>query len=95
VILVDSPRWERADGMRFAHVVSDASSDELHAFAARLRTLRPLRFHRDHYDVPETWWQYVVDAGAQVVTTRELVTRLRAAGLRATSAGNAPPRRDG
>jgi hypothetical protein len=81
VILVDRPRWP-AHGHRFAHLVSDTSFDELHAFVVALAIDRPLRFHRDHYDVPEFLWQPVVDAGARVVTARELVERLRAAGLR-------------
>jgi hypothetical protein len=81
--------------MRFAHVVSDTSFEELHAFAATLTLPRPLRFHRDHYDVPEPFWDQVVERGAQIVTTREIVRRMRAAGLRITSAGSAPPRRDG
>jgi hypothetical protein len=83
VILVDTPRWP-AHGTRFAHLASDVSFDELHAFATRVSTSlpRPLRFHRDHYDVAEQHWPVVVDAGANVVTTHELVRRLRAAGLR-------------
>ena len=97
-ILLDHPRWP-AHGTRFAHLASDTSVEELHAFAAALtRTLpRPLRFHRDHYDVPERAWSACVDAGALVVTTHELVRRLRAAGLRvrATSAGTGPRRRAG
>ena len=78
-VLVDHPRWDRA-GTRYAHLVSDRSRRELHEFVAELEY--PLRFHADHYDVPATWWPKVVAAGATVVTTRELVRRLRAAGLR-------------
>jgi hypothetical protein len=83
VILVDRPRWP-AHGTRFAHLASDHSLDELHEFAGRVSPLlaRPLRFHRDHYDIAEQWWQLVVDSGAHVVSTHELVRRLRAAGLR-------------
>jgi hypothetical protein len=83
VILVDRPHWP-AHGTRFAHLVSDVSLDELHVFAASLAAELPrrLRFHRDHYDVAEQWWPVVVDAGAEVVSTHELVRRLRAAGLR-------------
>ena len=95
-ILVDRPRWP-AHGTRFAHLVSDTSFEELHAFEAALALPRRLRFHNDHYDVPERWWQKALDAGAQVVSTHELVRRIRAAGLRArpTSAGTAPRRRAG
>ena len=83
MILVDRPRWP-AHGTRFAHLASDASLEELHEFAHRVSASlpRPLRFHRDHYDVAEQWWQLVVDAGADVVSTHELVRRLNAAGLR-------------
>jgi hypothetical protein len=94
-ILIDEPRWRRADGVRFAHLVSDTSFEELHAFAAALPLLRPQRFHRDHYDVPAVCWQETVDAGARVVPTREIVRRLLAAGLRATSARSARLRRGG
>jgi hypothetical protein len=82
VILIDHPRWP-AHGRRFAHLVSDSSFDELHAFAAQFSFERPLKFHRDHYDIPEFAWQKVVDAGAEVVGVKELVQRLRKAGLRA------------
>ena len=94
MILVDRPRWP-AHGTRFAHLVSDASFDELHAFADALSLPRRLRFHHDHYDVPERFWELAVAAGAEVVSTHELVRRIRAAGLRArpTSAGTAPRRR--
>ena len=85
-ILIDQPRW-RAHDTRFAHLVSDTSFGELHAFVTALSLARPLRFHRDHYDVPAVFWQDAVDAGARVVPTREIVRKLRAAGLRATSAG--------
>ena len=82
-ILIDAPRWPRErDGQRFAHLASDASRAELDAFVAALDLPRPLRFHADHYDVPAAWWDAVVEHGACAVTTRELVRRLRAAGLR-------------
>ncbi len=81
-ILVDRPVWAHAGGHRFAHLVSDASRAELEAFVARLVLTRPLRFHGDHYDVPAGAWESVVAAGAVVVPTRDLVRRLRAAGLR-------------
>jgi hypothetical protein len=84
VILVDRAIWA-AHGTEFAHLVSDESLAELHAFATAIDGLpRPLKFHRDHYDVPAQFWDQVVARGATVVSTRELVRRLRAAGLRAT-----------
>jgi hypothetical protein len=88
-ILIDEPRWRRSDDARFAHLVSDTSLGELHAFVSALTLGRPLRFHRDHYDVPAVCWAQTVDAGARVVSTREIIRRLRAAGLRATSARSA------
>ena len=80
MILVDRPVWS-AHGRRFAHLVSDESHEELHRFAARLG-LPDRAFHRDHYDLPDVWWNRAVAAGAQPVDPRELVRRLRAAGLR-------------
>jgi hypothetical protein len=71
-ILIDQPRWP-AHGTLYAHLVSDASLDELHAFVGDRR----LRFHRDHYDVPRAMWDEIVAAGAHVVTTKEIVRRAR------------------
>jgi hypothetical protein len=65
----------------WSHLASDTSYDELHAFARELGI--PERgFDRDHYDVPAEWYDQVVALGAQPVTTRELIARLHAAGLR-------------
>lgn len=80
MILVDRAIWP-AHGRRFAHLVSDTSHDELHAFAAALG-LPARAFHRDHYDLPDDWWDRAVAAGATPVDPRELVRRLKAAGLR-------------
>lgn len=80
MILVDDPIWP-AHGRRFAHLVSDSSYEELHRFAARLG-LPDRAFHRDHYDLPDAWWQRAVDAGAVPVSSRVLVRRLRDSGLR-------------
>jgi hypothetical protein len=91
VILVDAPLWV-ARGRRWSHLVSDESFEELHAFA-RAVGLPPRAFHRDHYDVPEALLAQVRAAGAQEVASRELVRRLRAAGLR--RARPVPPGSDG
>jgi len=98
VILVDRPIWT-AHGRHFAHLVSDASIEELHGFAARLG-LPDRAFHRDHYDLPDVWWDRAVAAGAEPVDPRELVRRLKAAGLRRrrrppdpTDRSGAPPSR--
>jgi hypothetical protein len=79
-ILVDPPKWP-AHGRLWGHLVSDHSYDELHAFARRMGI--PERgFDADHYDLPAEYLPHAVAAGARLVTSAELVTRLRAAGLR-------------
>jgi Protein of unknown function (DUF4031) len=68
-------------GRLWAHLVSDESYDELHAFARRLGI--PVdAFQGDHYDVPTEARERAIALGASVVTAHELVTRLRASGLR-------------
>jgi Protein of unknown function (DUF4031) len=79
-LLVDAAIWERR-GRRFAHLVSDASYAELHAFAARLG-LPPRAFHNDHYDLPADHRDEAIALGAEPVDARQLVRRLRASGLR-------------
>jgi hypothetical protein len=64
-------------------VVSDESFEELHDFAQRMGIPRR-GFHGDHYDLPEEWYQDAVDRGAVPTPSRELVRRLRDAGLRMT-----------
>jgi len=79
-VLVDPPLWPR-HGRIWGHLVSDASLDELHAFAAAAGI--PERgFDRDHYDVPAERYDRLVALGAEFVGTRELIRRLRASGLR-------------
>lgn len=79
-ILVDQAIWPWR-GQRWAHLVSDENYDELHAFAQRLGIPRRA-FQGDHYDVPEWLRLEAIEAGAEPVDARELVRRLRAAGLR-------------
>ena len=79
-ILIDDAIWP-AHGRLWAHLVSDRSIDELHAFA--LANDVPTRaFDRDHYDVPEESIPRLLAAGAQHVGGKELVRRLIASGLR-------------
>ncbi|MCU1453825.1 MAG: hypothetical protein JWN46_1971 [Acidimicrobiales bacterium] len=85
MILIDRPIWS-AHGRRWAHMVSDADVDELHAFAS-LVGLPPRAFHGDHYDLPAEWWDQAVALGARVVDPRVLVRRLREAGLRRRPSG--------
>ena len=79
-ILIDPPQWWNHERW-WGHMVSDVSLAELHAFAQRLGI--PERgFDRDHYDIPEQLQQRAVEEGAVLVSSRELMERLRAAGLR-------------
>lgn len=82
-MLIDQAIWPAHDTV-WAHLVSDTSLDELHAFA-EAQAIPRRGFDLDHYDVPLERWQALVDAGAQPVTGRELVTRLRASGLRVSA----------
>ena len=79
-ILIDPPNWP-GHGRMWSHLVSDASLEELHAFARRLE-IPPRGFERDHYDVPERLYEAALAAGAEPVTSRVLLARLTAAGLR-------------
>jgi Protein of unknown function (DUF4031) len=83
-ILIDEPLWWWR-GQRWCHLVSDASLGELHEFADAVGIPRRV-FQGDHYDVPEEHRDAIVAAGAVEVTSRELLRRLRAAGLRVTPA---------
>jgi hypothetical protein len=80
MILVDPAVWPWR-GERWAHLISDRSLDELHAFAGEL-AVDPRLFGGDHYDVTAAWRLQAIDLGAVAVDSRELVRRLRAAGLR-------------
>ncbi len=83
-VLIDEPRWWFR-GRKWCHLVSDESYDELHAFVAALGIPRRA-FQGDHYDIPEEHRAAVVAAGAVEVESRELVRRLRGAGLRLSPA---------
>jgi len=83
-VLIDDPRWWWR-GRRWCHLVSDDSLDELHDFANGLGIPRRA-FQGDHYDIPEERRAEAVAAGAREVESRELVRRLRAAGLRLSPA---------
>jgi hypothetical protein len=85
VILVDEAVWPWR-GRRWAHLVSDTSYDELHAFAAELGVPRR-SFQGDHYDIPAEYRDAALALGAVPVGSRELVRRLVAAGLRRRKSG--------
>jgi hypothetical protein len=92
VILIDPPDAP-GHGRMWSHLASDESYDELHVFA-RLAGIPERGFDRDHYDVPAEWYEDVVALGAQPVSSRELVARLRAAGLRRRRARRSGPPSD-
>ena len=79
-MLIDPAMWPK-HGTLWGHLVSDTSLEELHAFAQRAGI--PARgFDRDHYDYPVDRHTELVALGAQPVSARELIVRLRASGLR-------------
>ncbi|MFH0243814.1 DUF4031 domain-containing protein [Streptomyces sp. HK10] len=86
-VYIDPPEWP-GHGMLWSHLVSDASYEELHAFAAALGCPRHA-FDRDHYDVPAHRYERAVRLGAVEVGGKELLRRLTEAGLRRRR----PPRR--
>lgn len=83
-VLIDEPRWH-LHGRTWSHLVSDHSLGELHSFAEAAGIPRR-GFHGDHYDVPEEYYETMVELGAVPTPSRELVRRLRAAGLRLSPA---------
>jgi hypothetical protein len=83
-LYVDDPVWPghgRAADRMWAHLVSDVSYAELHAFAELLGVPRH-GFDRDHYDIPESLVARAIDLGARRVRSREIAQRLRESGLR-------------
>lgn len=79
-LLIDPPNAP-GHGRMWSHLASDESFEELHRFARGLGI--PERgFDRDHYDIPAERYDSVVAAGAVPVSSRDLIARLRAAGLR-------------
>ena len=80
MIYIDEPTWP-GHGRLWSHLVSDVSYAELHAFAEQLGIPRRA-FERDHYDVVSDRFESALAAGARLVTSREIVARLNAAGLR-------------
>ncbi|WUH93012.1 DUF4031 domain-containing protein [Streptomyces sp. NBC_00433] len=89
-VYVDPATWP-GHGRLWSHLVSDTSYAELHAFAVRLGAPRRA-FERDHYDIPAEHYAEAVRLGAVPVPSRELVSRLTAAGLRRRK--HAPTRTD-
>lgn len=79
-LYIDPPAWP-AHGRLWSHLASDHSLEELHRFAAASGVPRR-GFDRDHYDVPAELYDGLVEAGATPVSSRVLVARVAAAGLR-------------
>lgn len=77
---MDECRWPW-QGRLWCHLVSDVSYDELHEFVGRLGVPRRA-FQGDHYDLDELRRAAAIALGAEPVPSRELLRRLRAAGLR-------------
>ena len=86
-ILVDAAIWPWRD-LRWAHLVSDESYDELHEFAVSIGKRR-VGFQGDHYDVETSERDAAIAAGAVAVDSRVLVRRIKAAQLR-LAPGNKP-----
>jgi Protein of unknown function (DUF4031) len=80
-VLIDPPVWPWR-GRRWSHLVSDVSYDELHTFVDAELGIPRRAFQGDHYDIPADLYDIAVAGGAQEVSCRELLSRLRAAGLR-------------
>ena len=79
-ILIDEARWW-FEGRKWCHMVSDVSYDELIRFATNLG-IPERAFQGDHFDIPQEYREQMIEAGAVEVESRELLRRLRGAGLR-------------
>lgn len=79
-VLIDAAIWPAHDTL-WSHLVSDSSLNELHEFA-RANKIPRRGFDLDHYDVPIGRYDELIAAGAEPVTIRQLVSRLKASGLR-------------
>ena len=88
MILVDPAIWPHR-GRQWAHLVSDESYEELHAFAEQLGIPRRA-FQGDHYDIPTELRDQAISIGALEVTSRELLRRLVDAGLRRRKGAELP-----
>ncbi|MGO1972442.1 MAG: DUF4031 domain-containing protein [Propionibacteriaceae bacterium] len=80
MIYIDPPTWP-GHGRLWSHLISDTAFEELHTFAASIGLPRRA-FERDHYDVIAERYTSAVAAGAQQVSSREIVRLLVDSGLR-------------
>jgi len=83
-ILIDDPLWWHRE-RRWCHMISDTSLGELIEFADEVGIPRR-GFEGDHYDIPEEYRDDMIAAGAIEVGSRELLHRLKGAGLRLSAA---------
>lgn len=76
MIYVDPLHLYTGKRILYAHMVSDVSIEELHAFALKIGVKRHF-FHRgNHYDIKEHEHPIAIAAGAQLVTAKELVRKM-------------------
>jgi hypothetical protein len=81
-VYVDDSRIRWRD-REWSHLIAD-TTEELHAFAARLGLerawchRRPARPWKDHYDIPEAQRQVAIRCGARPITCREAAEIRRA-----------------
>jgi hypothetical protein len=78
-ILVDTPIWPFR-GRLWCHLVSDTSYESCTCWPRRWASAA--RFQGDHYDLPEEMRDAAIAPRGAAVSGRELITRLRASGLR-------------
>jgi len=79
-VYIDPPTWP-GHGRLWSHLISDQSYSELHEFAEAIGLPRRA-FDRDHYDVAAERYADALAAGARTATSRQLIERLYAGGLR-------------
>ena len=79
-ILVDQARWPWR-GNYWCHLVTDTDLSELHDFARQLGCRR-VGFQGDHYDIDVETRARAIELGAIELDSRDLVRRMKAAGLR-------------
>ena len=77
-ILVDDAMWPWR-GRLWAHLVSDTSVEELHAFA-RPAGIPDRAFQGDHYDVTDELRDCAIAEGARAVDSRTVVRALLGGG---------------
>ena len=76
-IFIDDTKWKKSATGRtsYSHMVSDVSLSELHEFATKNGIKRHF-FHNanvKHYDIKNEEIQRVLNAGAFLVSSRELI----------------------